>query len=169
MKRIHIKLFISCVASFAATLLGCAQTMETEILSNLNDMFVEKVVDSQFVFIDFTKIDTCLIPELIQIIDHDSLLTASTCFSEYSSVIPNIYVGEVAAKYIEKIINPEFDSDRILKEGQRYSLNLIDMRVIKDLYSKWWQEQQLLSDEQLIEYKKRGALYQTMYTWAPCL
>ncbi len=116
----------------------------------------------RFVYFDFRDVELSEIPELISIIDSNEL-TVSFCYrNHYSSYLPNVYIGECAAKYIEKIINPKFRYNRITKNGKYYALTLEDMAIIKGLYEKWWEQKK--NDP---KYHK-SALKGSIYKWERC-
>jgi len=69
----------------------------------------------RFVYFDFRDVEMSEIPELISIMDSNDLSSTCCYINPYSSYIPNVYIGECAAKYIEKIINPKFQYNRITK------------------------------------------------------
>lgn len=108
-----------------------AQSINKDLLMNLNDHTITEIKQNQFIYLDFENIDINIIPFLIHIIDSNALSSSSCPISPYSSNIPNIYIGEIAAKYIEYIINPNFKFDRITKDGNYYSLQIEDLKNIK--------------------------------------
>jgi hypothetical protein len=158
MKRIIciIYLVFYVVASYS-------QSLQPTLSVPINDGGI-RGVDTiyRLVSIDFRNISTKEIPELISIIDSNEL-TVSFCYrNPYSSYLHNVYIGECAAKYIEKIINPKFRYNRITKNGKYYALTLEDMAIIKGLYEKWWEQKK--NDP---KYHK-SALKGSIYEWKRC-
>lgn len=144
------------------------QSLKT-IVSTVNDCGVMRLdticgqdTVYRFVFFDFRDVELSEIPELISIIDSNGLSPACCYINPYSSNIPNVFIGECAAKYIEKIINPKFRYERIKKNGEYYSLTLEDMAAIKKLYENWWEHKKINP-----KYHK-SALKGSIYKWARC-
>lgn len=146
-----------------------AQSINKDLLMNLNDHTITEIKQNQFIYLDFENIDINIIPFLIHIIDSNALSSSSCPISPYSSNIPNIYIGEIAAKYIEYIINPNFKFDRITKDGNYYSLQIEDLKNIKKIYLKWWEENKQFSKEELRKRQKKKRLLSTsIYKWETC-
>ena len=132
------------------------------ISGGINDLYVKKIIGNRLIYWKFAPKDTNLIPSLIQMIDTDKF-EASSCFKNTaSSNIPSVYVGEIAVKYIEKIVDSKFDGDRITKNGKYYALTLEDMVIIKGLYEVWWKRKK--NDPNYYD----SALDSSIYQWAPC-
>ncbi|MBO4543933.1 MAG: hypothetical protein J5725_12230 [Bacteroidales bacterium] len=140
-----------------------SQSLQPKLSVPVNDSGI-RGVDTVYrlVSIDFRNISTIEIPELISIIDSNGYTLTNCYISPYSSNIPTVYIGECAAKYIEKIINPKFRYDRITKNGEYYALTLEDMTIIKGLYEKWWKQKKNNPN-----YHK-SALKGSKYKWKRC-
>jgi hypothetical protein len=164
MKKTFILISLVCFSVIAH-----AQSINKDLLINLNDHTIKEVKENQFIYIDFENIDFDIIPLLIHIIDSNTRSSSSCPISPYSSNIPNIYIGEIAAKYIEYIINPYFEFDRITKEGKYYSLQIEDLKNIKKIYLEWWEENKQFSKEELRKRQKiKRILNTSIYKWETC-
>ena len=123
-------------------------------------------------FINFSQLELDIIPMLIDSINSKNTYPCIYCLDQIapiSSYIPSVYVGEAAAKYIERIINPYFRFNRITKNGLFHSLTLEDMKLIKELYLKWWEENKQYSKKEIKKRRKhQGALDGTIYSWDTC-
>lgn len=102
------------------------------------------------------------IPELISKIDSNHFWSTCCPIPLYSSTIPSVYIGEYMAKAIEISVNPNFEYETITKYGQYYSLTCEDMKIIKELYEKWWERKKKNSDY------KGSALSYSPYSWSRC-
>ena len=146
-----------------------AQSINKDLLMNLNDLTIAEIKQNQFIYLDFENIDINIIPFLIHIIDSSALSSSSCPIPRYSSYIPNVYIGEIAAKYIEHILNPDFKFDRITKDGNYYSLQIEDLKNIKKIYLKWWEENKQFSKEELRKRQKgKKVLNTSVYKWETC-
>ena len=149
--------------------LVCFSTIAHAQSINLNDHTIKEIKENQFINIDFENIDIDIIPLLIHLIDSNALSSSSCPISSYSSDIPYVYIGEIAAKYIEYIINPDFEFDRITKEGKYYSLQIEDLKNIKKIYLEWWEENKQFSKEELRNRQKTKRILNTsIYKWGTC-
>ena len=172
MKRIILFCFFSCLFFIE----GFSQPSSEDILKNINEegyvMIQKDSNHSHYDLINFSQIKLDIIPMLI-----DSIISIKTtvCYycsdnlGPYCSYIPSVYIGEDAARYIECIVNPHFKFNRITKNGLFHSLTLEDMKVIKELYLKWWEENKQYSKKEIKRRRKqRGALDGTSYSWNTC-
>ncbi|MBQ6725970.1 MAG: hypothetical protein IJQ89_05260 [Bacteroidales bacterium] len=102
------------------------------------------------------------IPELISKIDSNHFWSTCCPIPLYSSTIPSVYIGEYMAKAIEISVNPNFEYETITKSGQYYSLTCEDMKIIKELYEKWWERKKKNPNY------KGSALSSSPYSWSLC-
>lgn len=146
-----------------------AQPSAKGLLTNLNDQAISEIKEGQFVYFNFDTIDLNIIASLINVIDSNALSSSSCLISPYSSNIPNIYIGEIAIKYIEYVINPNFKYERITKNDFYYALTIEDMRIIKTLYSKWWEANRQYTKDEIKKIREEiGALDGSNYSWTIC-
>ena len=132
------KLFL--ISSF----LFLAISLKSQSISGgINDLYVKKIIGNRLIYWKFSPKDT-------------------NFKNTASSNIPSVYVGEIAVKYIEKIVDSKFDGDRITKNGKYYALTLEDMVIIKGLYEVWWKRKK--NDPNYYD----SALDSSIYQWAPC-
>ncbi len=168
MKKLLLLLLFCCfvLSSFPQTYI------EFGFDSFQNTEYVKVKIDSDFIKININELDFHIIPILIDNIDNENVYSCVSCMKKmdiYSSYIPTFYKGEVLASYIERIINPDFKYNRIAKNGFVHSLKVEDLKIIKDLYLKWWDENKQLSKEEITSRRKnQGALDGTIYSWSVC-
>lgn len=142
-----------------------SQEICDSVLTEINDLGVRNILDNnRMVFLDFSNVNYQVIPQLISKIDSNSMCSAFNCVGIYDSSIPNVYIGECAAKYIELIIDPTFKYKRITKNGDYFSLTKEDMSAIKELYKEWWTKNERTEQRM----KGNSALDGSIYKWAPC-
>ena len=101
------------------------------------------------------------IPELISKIDSNDIVSTDCPLPLYSSNIPSVFIGEYMAKAIEESIDPDFEYETITKSGQYYSLTCEDMKKIKELYEKWWENKKKNPN-------CKSALSSSQYSWSRC-
>lgn len=107
------------------------------------------------------------IPYLIEVIDVDYQYL--DYHGALSSILYPDYFGIVCVKIIEKIINKHFQCENIFKEQKYCRLSLEDMKSIKLLYIRWWEENKQYSQREIRQHrKKRDALEGSIYSWENC-
>lgn len=107
------------------------------------------------------------IPYLIEVIDVDNQYI--DYHGALSSTLYSDYYGIVCVKIIEKIINKNFQCENIYKDQKYCRLSLEDMKTIKLLYIRWWEENKQYSKREIRQQrKKRDAFQGSIYSWENC-
>lgn len=120
-------------------------------------------------YFNYNTLDTDTILFLINCIDTNVKVTNGCKVPSYWSNLPWIYIGEIAAKCIEKTINPHFSFDRIVKNGEHNALDIDDMRNIKRLYLLWWKTNKNYYKQALRKRREiNSPLDGTVYSWEFC-